>query len=177
MSLFGDDGPAPTSTPSRRPQSASLFDNPSTPSARNSTLFADDDTHQATNDYPWGFTSSKRAAQSTLVKTLLPAGDVPEAYVDVYDRLLADEDVGAAGVSGDVARKVLKESSVDDEAERSILKTVGEGKVLGRGEVNMLLALIGLAQEGEEVTLDGVDERRKSTCLVEQSEEGRAYEL
>jgi sorting nexin-8 len=104
------------------------------------------------------------------VKTLLPASDVPEAYVDVYDRLLVDEGAGAAGVSVDAAKRVLKESGVESEAGRGILKSVGgegDGRTLGRGEINVMLALIGLAQEGEEVTLDGVDERRKSTLLAE----------
>ena len=33
---------------------------------------------------------------------------------------------------------------------------------LGRNEFNVLLALIGLAQEGEDITFDAVDERRNS---------------
>jgi sorting nexin-8 len=58
---------------------------------------------------------------------------------------------------------------VDDETARSIRKTVmpDENKELGRSEVNVLLAMIGLAQEGDEVTLDGVDERKRSESPTE----------
>ncbi len=42
----------------------------------------------------------------------------------------------------------------------------GGGEIaLGRGEFSVLLALIGLAQEGDAISLDSVDERRRSTSL------------
>ena len=44
----------------------------------------------------------------------------------------------------------------------SIISSGGQLSDLGRTEFNVLLALIGLAQEHEDITLDGVDERRKS---------------
>ena len=65
-------------------------------------------------------------------------------------------------------RDVLAQSGVDDAAVVQIRKTVmpDENRELGRAEVNVLLAMIGLAQEGEEVTLDGVDERRRSESFA-----------
>jgi hypothetical protein len=46
-----------------------------------------------------------------------------------------------------------------------VVPAAGPDIALGRSEFNVLLALIGLAQEGEVVSLDGVDERRKSELL------------
>jgi sorting nexin-8 len=37
---------------------------------------------------------------------------------------------------------------------------------LGRGEFSVLLALVGLAQEGEDLTFDAVDDRRKSELAL-----------
>jgi sorting nexin-8 len=69
-------------------------------------------------------------------------------------------------VKVEAVKKVLQDSGVDEDASGVIMRTVmpDETKEIGRGEVNVLLALIGLAQEGDEITLDGVDERRRSKC-------------
>ncbi|KAF2664239.1 sorting nexin Mvp1 [Microthyrium microscopicum] len=152
MSLFDD-------TPRSSKQSSSLFADAS-PSARSSGLFADEPSADA--ESPWSMPTPKKAARRELVKTLLP--DVPESYVEIVDALIA-EDGSGAGVGSDTVKKVLQESGLGDDESERIVGTVMSGdadKMLGRGEVNVLLALVGLAQEGEDVTLDGVDERRNN---------------
>jgi sorting nexin-8 len=104
------------------------------------------------------------------VKNLLPVEEVPEAYVDVFDRLVHEGERLGAGVTLGGVRKVLKDSGVGLEVQGRILGVVlpegeDEGRGMGRGEFNVLLALVGLAQESEDVTLDGVDERRKSMSV------------
>lgn len=158
MSLFGDDD---TFTPSRNRQSGGLFDgNPAAVSAKAqpNSLFADD------SAAAWSMPTPKKAARANLVKNLLQPSEVPEAYVDVYDALLVSDaapggNVGIAGV-----RRVVERSGLDRDLGEKILGFVNaEGRPeVGRGEVWVLLALVGLAQEGEEVGLDAVDERRKS---------------
>jgi sorting nexin-8 len=171
MSIF-DDTP---SRPSRSSKpSSSLFDDDAAPARNSASLFADDGADAATAaDSPWSFLTPKRAARSALIKTLLPPGAVSEWYVDVYDKLLvwdADNGPGGGPTSGidyAAARKMLEESGLDEESRQRVSRVLGveKGKSLGQGEVNVLIALVGLAQEGEEVTLDGVDERRKSMCF------------
>lgn len=99
----------------------------------------------------------KKAGRAQLIRTLLPAGEVPEVYIDVYDRLVA------SGEDASVER-VLREAGLGGEARERIEGIFGGAteRELGRGEVNVLLALVGLSQEGDEVSLDGVDERRRS---------------
>lgn len=162
MSLFGT---SPDELPAAK-QSA-LFDEESArQDKKGSSLFADD---LDESDSPWALPTPKKAARSNLVKTLLSNNEVPARYADIYDALLEDEDSEGA-VSLDGVKKLLSESGLGPQAQGKILEIVvpsgqepAEG--VGRGEFNVLLALIGLAQEGEDVTLDGVDERRKSKSL------------
>jgi sorting nexin-8 len=165
MSLFGD---FPDDTPARTKQST-LFetDRPAAANRSTSSLFADDMDSSA--DSPWAFPTPKKAGRAQLVKTLLPATDVPESYIDAFDALIASGDKLGAGVSLDGVKKLLGEGELGPDVQARILGIVlpsGEESTegIGRGEFNVLLALIGLAKEGEEVTLDSVDERRRSTC-------------
>ena len=101
------------------------------------------------------------------MKTLLPATDVPESYVDAYDALLDSGDRVAGGVDLAGVKRLLQNSGISSEEQQKILTLIvpaGQDSTagFGRGEFNVLVALVGLAQEGEDVTLDGVDERRKS---------------
>lgn len=166
MSLFG-------SSPSNEASggaSSSLFDDRPTPVATTSqsSLFADQSQDNATS--PWGLLTSKRPAWNDLVKTLLPPPDVPDSYTDTYDALIETDGL-SGGVSLTGVRKVLEASGLAPETQAKVLnvvipegtddtKTVGQG--IGRGQFSVLLALIGLAQENEDITLDGVDERRRS---------------
>jgi hypothetical protein len=106
---------------------------------------------------------------AALLRSLVPPGQAPDAYVDAFDLMAAENKTGGGGgVDAATVRGVLAQSGVDDDAAVQIRKTVmpDESRDLGRAEVNVLLAMIGLAQEGEDVTLDGVDERRRSKSLL-----------
>lgn len=152
MSLFGDeDDNTPTRSHTR--QKSSLFDDePATPSrkkaANTSSIFADADE----NDTPWGSVGKKQRGGS-LVKSLLADVDVPELYIDTFDEL-------QRGGKVQDAKQLLRDSGIEAADQDKILSIVGSGE-LGRGEFNVLLALIGLAQEGEELGLDAVDDRRR----------------
>lgn len=151
-----------------------------------SSLFADDPSHGATSGGSGGAASlfadetpgsgpswtNKRAARHELVKTLLPASDVPESYTDAYDQILDGGDQVGAGIGLTSVREILSGSglSATDQAKVLNLVVSSDGDSadgVGRNEFNVLLALVGLAQEGEELTLDAVDDRRKSkSCII-----------
>ena len=166
MSLFGtspDESSIPD--PPVRPQSKSLFDNESTTgTVSNSSLFAGEDGGNGAS--PWSFPTPKKAARADLVKSLLPASDVPESYIDAFDTLLDSSERLGAGVSVNAVKKILESSRLGSAEQTRLLNIVApkhtNTTALGRGEFNVLLALIGLSQESEEATLDGVDDRRRS---------------
>ena len=167
MSLFGSspiDSDAANTT--SHAQQRSLFDNESTPGAASSASLFDDGTDGNAGS-PWDFSTPKKAATGDLVKMLLPASDVPESYIDAYDLILDSGDKLGAGMSLDGVKKLLSSSGIKAEDQARILDLVIPGGQepsagLARSEFNVLLALIGLAREDEDITLDGVDERRKS---------------
>src|SRR4051794_35479985 len=115
MSLFGDDD-----QPSRPKQTPSLFDDDPKPAHKSSnSLFADD----VGDDSPWGIPTPKKAARGSLVKSLLPVSDVPEAYIDTYDVLLEQGD-GAVHLSA--AKKLLRDSGLPEDAQTRILGIVSQ---------------------------------------------------
>ncbi|KJF61374.1 sorting nexin Mvp1 [Coccidioides immitis RS] len=169
-SLFGtpsDESPMagkPSSFKSKSP----LFDNePSSFGAKSSALFADNVNSHADDSSPWGMPTPKKAARHEVLKSLLPATDVPESYVDVYDVALGSSDNrGNTGVGITTARKMLTSTHLNPDAQSKVMNIVAGGGdlatgSLSRSQFNVFLALVGLAQEGEDVTLDAVDERRK----------------
>lgn len=166
MSLFGtspDDSPLANSSMSKSKSSLFADDGGFGP-ASNSSLFAD----EADGGSPWSMPTPKKAARQDLVKTLLPNRDVPESYIDSYDALLNSNQRVGAGLGLTGVKNVLASSGVSSADQSTILNIVIPGGTedangLGRGEFNVLLALIGLAQEGDDVSLDGVDDRRRST--------------
>jgi sorting nexin-8 len=115
-------------------------------------------------------TPRKQKSRADLVRTLLPASDVPDSYIEAYDTVLAkdggrDGKIAAGGVAS-----VFASAGIAPERQGKIMAIIapaGGEIAVGRGEFNVLLALIGLAQEGESVSLDSVDERRKSKFFVE----------
>jgi sorting nexin-8 len=159
MSLFNDDDLAP-----RRAPSSSLFDDDPKPTSRTGdSLFADD---LQGDDSPWGFPTPKKAGRGNLVKSLLPASDVPDSYIDTYDALLESGDGAGNAISLQEVKKLLGTSGLPSDTQSKILETVSppgqETAGLGREEFNVLFALIALAQEGDDITLDSVDERKRS---------------
>ncbi|KIW64065.1 hypothetical protein, variant [Phialophora macrospora] len=156
MSLFGS---SPTETAPLN--NKSLFgDEPARPPTV-SSLFADDG-----GDSPWSMPTPKKNARQNLVKNLLPALDVPESYVDAYDAVLIANERTGVGIGLVGVKRVLQSSNLSEQEQSKILNFVIPGgqesaNGVGRSEFNVLLALIGLGQEGEDITLDGVDERRR----------------
>ena len=155
MSLFGDDAETPA-----RPKS-SLFDDDSATKSKttSSSMFGDGPADDVDESSPWGFTPKKNSGRGSLVKSLLAHADVPELYIDTFDGLQAGGSVSASDV-----RQFLRDCGIGSGAQDTVWDIVtnrGEATTLGRGEFNVLLALIGLAQEGEELSLDAVDERRQ----------------
>ncbi|KAF1999884.1 hypothetical protein P154DRAFT_522963 [Amniculicola lignicola CBS 123094] len=160
MSLFGDDDFQPSR---RQQQSSSLFDDDHKPAARaGNSLFADD---IPGDDSPWGFPTPKKAARGSLVKSLLPASVVPDAYIDAYDALLESDRAGN-GVSVEAVVRVVESAALGDHVKGKIEEIVGlkGGRVDGvsREEFNVALALVGLAEQGEDITLDSVDDHKKN---------------
>ncbi|KAI9375603.1 sorting nexin mvp1 [Aspergillus egyptiacus] len=167
MSLFGTLPDDFSASDSARLSKSSLFsDEPpfGTASAHlgSSSLFDDDELNS-----PWNTNNTiKRASRQQLVKTLLPESDVPDSYIDAYDLTLSGGDRSSTGVGLTSVREILSGSGLTATDQAKILNLVLSGDTdrshgLGRGEFNVLLALIGLAQEGEDLTFDTVDERRK----------------
>jgi sorting nexin-8 len=173
MSLFGSSPPdeTPNAGASAFGQStSSLFeDEPAMTKSTSSALFQDDDPSAASS--PWDMPTPRKAKnRSELLKTLLPAEDVPESYIETFDAVLRDSGSGGKITAGGVARTLAAAHISPDEQARIMAIVApsggsGSGEVaLGRNEFNALLALIGLAQDGEVPNLDGVDERRRSEC-------------
>ncbi|KAK4196431.1 putative sorting nexin mvp-1 [Triangularia verruculosa] len=169
MSLFGSSPPeaSPGIGSSHFANSkASLFDDESPMTKSTSTaLFADDDA--GSDSSPWDMpTPRKHHTRAGLIRNLLPASDVPDSYTEVFDGVSREDGSGGRITSGGIAR-TLAAAKLGADAQARIMGIVAppggsEGISLERGEFNVLLALIGLAQEGETVSLDGVDERRRS---------------
>lgn len=167
MSLFetSPEDPSGIASVHRKP---SLFADERTLDANPTSLFADSDL--ATNSP--SMNNTKKAARRELAKTLLPTTDVPDSYIDAYDLVLNREDRAGSGIGLTTVRGLLAESGLNATDQGKILDLVISGddhhnndnnaSGLGRGEFNVLLALMGLAQEGEPITFDAVDERRQS---------------
>jgi len=154
MSLFGESPPR-----AKQPKS-SLFDEEE-PSSKGGSggLFAEDG--GASDASPWDFPTGKKQQRKNMVKSLLQGTDVPEQYVDAYDDTVASSGTSSKGVSLEAAKKLVGASGIDSGDQERVLQIVGgEADGLTRPEFNVLLALIGLAQEGEELGLDAVDERK-----------------
>ena len=175
MSLFGT---SPTGsqdepvTPSRTKgtarkggDSAGLFDEPSH-SQSTTGLFADE--NSADGPTPWDLpTPRKQQSRAQIIRNLLPSSDVPESYIESFDTVVHQDGVAGKVTAAGVA-KVFACARLETDSQARIMGLLSTGDssgsevTLDRNEFNVLLALVGLAQEGETISLDGVDERRKS---------------
>lgn len=163
MSLFGDEpvdnGPAMSSPPASR---GGLFDDEPASGRNSSSLFDDNSGASSPWDMP---TPRKQRSRSEMIRSLLPASDVPESYVGAFDAVVGEDgrdgQVTAAGIA-----KLFAVARLDADAQARIMALVAPGQgsdvLLSRNEFNVVLALIGLAQEGDIISLDGVDERRRN---------------
>jgi sorting nexin-8 len=157
MSLFGS-----SPTEAAPINNKSLFGDEPARAPAASSLFADDGAAS-----PWSMPTPKKNARQNLVKNLLPATDVPESYVDAYDSVLNANERTGVGIGLGGVKSVVQSSNLSEQEQSRILNFVIPGgqesaNGIGRSEFNVLLALIGLGQEGEDITLDGVDDRRRS---------------
>lgn len=169
MSLFGttppDESPSMHSSFARSRQSLFDEEESQSQSQTNSSLFQDDGS-------PWDMPAPRRQhSRADLLRNLLPAADAPESYIEAFDSVVRDEGGAAGGgkVSSGGVTRVLAAARLDADAQAKIMGILAPGGgdvALGRNEFNVLLGLVGLAQEGETVSLDGIDERRRSECLV-----------
>ncbi|KAF4977955.1 hypothetical protein FZEAL_5603 [Fusarium zealandicum] len=167
MSLFGssptDDSPVMGSSSSPAPRGGSgLFDNESASKPSSNSLFADDD--DSGHGSPWDMpTPRKQQSRAELIRNLLPAGDVPDSYIETFDTVVREDGSNGRVTSGGIA-KLFATARLGADAQARVMSLVapnGGDVTLERSEFNVLLALMGLAQEGEVVSLDGVDERRR----------------
>jgi sorting nexin-8 len=148
----------------------SLFDEdgPMTRSTADS-LFNDDDLSGSGAASPWDLpTPRKPQSRAELIRGLLAGADVPDSYIEAFDHAIQEDGRGGkvspAGISKTLAAAKL---GADEQARiMGILAPGGEETDLTRDAFSVLLALIALAQEGESVSLDSVDERRRSKCCI-----------
>lgn len=109
---------------------------------------------------------SRRGADGDIVKNLLTPSNanLPEEYVDYFDSLLAQYGTLDDMISAEGVRKILEEGEISESAIGRIWGVIMKGakESINRDEVNVLLAMVGLAQEGDEISIDGVDDRRRS---------------
>ncbi|KAL2133039.1 hypothetical protein VTI74DRAFT_3011 [Chaetomium olivicolor] len=167
MSLFGSSPPEEASglhSNHFANNRSSLFeDEPPMTRSTTTALFADDD---AGSDSPWDMpTPRKQQSRADMMRNLLPASDVPDSYIEAFDKV-ASEDGRAERIGPGGLARTLAAARLGADAQARIMSIVapghdGEETMLDRNQFNVLLALIGLAQEGETVSLDGVDERRR----------------
>ncbi|ORY63486.1 uncharacterized protein BCR38DRAFT_344673 [Pseudomassariella vexata] len=169
MSLFGEspprDSPPRGNSAMARPRN-SLFDEDGAMARSTSdTLFDDNDAAGSGSHSPWDIPTPRRQqTRADLIRSLLAGVDVPESYVEAFDNAVR-EDGSAGKVSSAGITKTLASAKLDADEQSLIMNIIAPGGQefdLNREAYNVLLALIGLAQEGEAVSLDGVDERRRN---------------
>lgn len=171
MSLFGtsptENEPSAIASPgrSRGGRGGGLFDDDAPQQKSSGGLF---DNGEHGDDSPWSMpTPRKQQSRAQMVRNLLPSSDVPDSYIETFDTVSE----GAGSVSADGVAKVFAAARLHEPATQTRIVTLvapdtnSDDVHLGRAEFNVFMALIGLAQEGEVMSLDGVDERRKSKCV------------
>ncbi|KAF2723619.1 hypothetical protein K431DRAFT_263972 [Polychaeton citri CBS 116435] len=156
MSLFGDDD---QDTPQAASKSSGLFEESTNTNGGGPGLFgAETSADDVGGGSPWDFTPRKQNSRGNPIKSLLANTEVPDLYIDTYDELGQ-----GTSVSAQSAKQLLSDSGIAVGDQDKIWRIISNGQEvtgLGRAEFNVLLALIGLAQEGEELGLDAVDERK-----------------
>ena len=169
MSLFGTSTKEPSSSaPSGNQSSKGLFADDKPATQHGSSLFDEED-EEATEDSPWSMPTPKKAARGDPIKNLIPASAAPDSYINAFDAILESGNSVNGKITSAGVNTMLENSSIPKNDRVSILKLVAPQGLpedgLDRPTFNVLLALIGLAQEGEDVTLDSVDERKKSMSV------------
>ena len=182
MSLFGT-SPDSKSSPNAKTNQSLFEDDSNKKPTSSSGLFAEETTAPGKEEGEgeeesslWGSSKPDKKSKKDPVRTLLPVGQVPASYFDTFWRIhevhAADDpseptgDGAAVKLSG--VEKVLEASNLSAIERAQILEIVvpssqqSETTTVGAEQFNVLLALIALAQEREEISLDSVDERKAS---------------
>ncbi|QUC23579.1 uncharacterized protein UV8b_07820 [Ustilaginoidea virens] len=166
MSLFGTSPPEEHEpSPGRFRGGGGLFDDSPSHRASSSSLFDDGSASRpdGSSSTPWDLpTPRKQQSRAELLRNLLPASDAPDSYAGIFDAV-----VGASGrASADHVAGLFASARLGPEAQARIVSLVAPGDAadvsLDRNEFNVLLALVALAQEGDIISLDSVDERRQN---------------
>ncbi|KDN61425.1 putative PX domain-containing protein [Colletotrichum sublineola] len=168
MSLFGSSPPADSPSNTSAAPSRSLFDDEPMSKSGSNSLFTDDDFAGAENS-PWDMpTPRKKQSRADVIRNLLSASEVPDAYIETFDTVVREDGAGGRVNAGGVA-KLFAAARLPADQQAQIMSMVvpaaGGDIAVGRGEFNVLLALIALAQQGETISLDTVDEQRKNLPL------------
>ncbi|KAH9230388.1 hypothetical protein K456DRAFT_1727444 [Colletotrichum gloeosporioides 23] len=168
MSLFGSSPPGESPSNTSAAPSRSLFDEEPMSKSGSNSLFTDDDFAGAEGS-PWDMpTPRKQQSRADVVRNLLPPSDVPDAYIETFDTVVR-EDGNAGRVNAGGVAKLFAAARLGADQQAQIMSMVvpaaGGDIAVGRGEFNVLLALIALAQENETISLDTVDERRRNLPL------------
>lgn len=152
-------------SPTKKRGGGGLFDSDEPSSRASNSLFAGDGGND--DDSPWSMpTPRKKQSRAEMVRSLLPSSDVPDSYIEAFDTIAAQS--GGRTVNSDGVAKVFSAARLSDASTQSRIVSLvapeadGAEVNLDRTEFNVLLALVGLAQEGEVISLDGVDERKRS---------------
>jgi sorting nexin-8 len=162
MSLFGSspsERQAPDASNFNQSQSSLFEDERAMTRSGTSALFEDDSAAPSPWDMP---TPRKPQSRADILRNLIPSDSVPESYIEVFDNVVRENGTGGkVNVNGVTRTLAAARLGANDQTRILQLIAPKEGEAtLDRGEFNVLLALIGLAQNEEAVTLDSVDERR-----------------
>ncbi|KAF4775229.1 sorting nexin mvp-1 [Colletotrichum scovillei] len=168
MSLFGSSPPADSPSNTSAAPSRSLFDEGSMSKSGSNSLFTDDGLAGAESS-PWDMpTPRKKQSRADVVRNLLSASDVPEPYIETFDTVVREDGSGGRVNAGGIAKLfAAARLGADQQAQimAMVVPAAGGDIAVGRGEFNVLLALIALSQEGDHISLDTVDERRRNLPL------------
>jgi hypothetical protein len=169
MSLFGTsptgESPSMSNATINTKSRASLFDdddNGSITRSTSDTLFNDDDEDRSPWDMP---TPRKQQTRAELLRGLLAGVQVPDSYIEAFDNAIVQEGRGSRLLSSAGITKTIAAARLNADQQVRIMNIIapsGGDVSLGRDEFHVLLALIALAQEGDTLSLDSVDERRRS---------------
>ncbi|KAG5980763.1 hypothetical protein E4U55_003688 [Claviceps digitariae] len=147
-------------------RSGGLFDDDDLHKASSSSLFDDSNTARDSASSPWDMPAPRsRKSRSDMIRSLLPTSDVPDSYIEVFDAINREEG-GDGHIRAGAIAKLFGNAGLDGPGQTHIMALLAPGVEsdhvsLGQDEFNVLLALVALGQEGEVVSLDAVDERRR----------------
>ncbi|KAG6018673.1 hypothetical protein E4U41_003675 [Claviceps citrina] len=146
-----------------------LFDRKEHVQSSSNSLFDDGGSNDGDDgsSSPWDMpTPRKRRSRADVLRSLLPTSDAPDSYVETFEAIVAEEGGSVRSVGAGAIAKLFAVARLDGAAQTRIMSLVAPGVEsddvsLGQEEFNVLLAMVGLGQEGEVISLDSVDERRR----------------